>query len=74
MEGGDQGGRDPPAPQQLVGIEEQGEGGLGLHEGGGRVDGGIEGFTGKCQNQHVGLGLVPILTGQGDIREVGVGL
>ena len=28
-----------------------------------RVDGGIEGFTGKCQNQHVGLGLVPILTG-----------
>ena len=44
-----------------------------MKEEGGWMEG-IEGFTGKCQNQHVGLGLVPILTGQGDIREVGVGL
>ena len=46
MGGGDQGGRDPPAPQQLVGIEEQGESGLGLHGGGGGgLGGGVEGFT-----------------------------
>ena len=70
MEGGDQGGRDPPAPQQLVGIEEQGEVGLSLHGGGGR--GGWRGLGGEIQL--VGLELETILAGQGDIREVRVGL
>ena len=31
--GGDEGGGGPPAPQFIVGAQEQGEGGLGLHGG-----------------------------------------
>ena len=45
MGGGYQSGRGAPAPQQLVGIEKQGEGGLDLHGGGGGgVGGGVEGI------------------------------
>ena len=44
--GGDEGSRGPPAPQDPVGIEEHGEGGLVLHGGGGGGGrGGVKGVT-----------------------------
>ena len=45
MGGGDEGSRDPPAPQHPVGVEQQGEGGLSHGGGGGRVGSGVKGIT-----------------------------